>query len=168
MKKRYYVFAGIVGAVIGVVGMAAFSYFKSIDWCSVDWSVIGALGTVLAAGIAVLTYIDTVGRESKLETIREFSRIRSQFPDLSSASGTERDSDTERTEYLKEMERFCTGINLGLYDINTLKKMAGSMLTTQYNDYMKDLIESKRENTRKAKAENIYSEYEAVIQKLGE
>lgn len=160
MKKRYYAFAGIVGAVVGAVAVAVFSYFKSVNWCSVDWSVIGAFGTVLAAGIAAITYIDTVGRESKLETIKELSRIRSQFSDLSSAS------DEERTEYLKEMERFCTGINLGLYDINTLITMAGSMLTTQYNDYMKDLIENKREHARNAKPEKIYSEYESVIKKV--
>lgn len=160
MKKRYYAFAGIVGAVVGAVAVAAFSYFKSVNWCSVDWNVIGAFGTVLAVGIAAITYIDTVGRESKLETIREFSRIRSQFSDLGSAS------DKERTEYLKEMERFCTGINLGLYDINTLITMAGSMLTTQYNDYMKDLIENKREHARNAKPEKIYSEYESFIKKV--
>lgn len=76
-------------------------------------------------------------------------------------------SDDVRTEYLKEMERFCTGVNIGLYDIHVVDRIAGTMLITQYNKYLSDLIEKRRDKTvQNAQADNIYCEYIKLIEQI--
>lgn len=65
------------------------------------------------------------------------------------------------------MERFCTGVNIKLYDIHVVDKMVGSMLITQYDSYMKDFIDKRKNKTiQKANPNDIYKQYKGVIENL--
>lgn len=76
-------------------------------------------------------------------------------------------SDDVRVEYLKEMERFCTGVNIGLYDIHVVDKIAGTMLITQYDKYLKAFIGNRKNKTiQNAHANNIYCEYTKFIEQI--
>lgn len=153
----------IVGALILIVFLDISAYKESLPF---PWDAIGAVGTLLAAIIAVLTYRSSVKRQKKQDTIREFSAIREKYPNLS-PEAHKPVSDDVRTEYLKEMERFCTGVNIGLYDIHVVDRIAGTMLITQYNKYLSDLIEKRRDKTvQNAQADNIYCEYIKLIEQI--
>lgn len=60
--------------------MVLSTYKESLPF---PWDAIGAVGTLLAAIIAVLTYRSSVKRQKKQDTIREFSAIREKYPNLS-------------------------------------------------------------------------------------
>lgn len=133
---------------------------------AIDWDALGAWGTVTAAGIAVITYRDSVIRACKLETIKEFSRIRMKYPNMS-RKAKEPGSEEIVTAYLRELERFCTGVLEGVYDIDIVATIAGSLLVSQYDDFMKKLIEKRRGTMDgKPNAGRIYEEYIIVIQKV--
>ena len=72
-------------------------------------------------------------------------------------------TDKDRLDYLKEMERFCTGINNNIYDLNIISQMSGNLLITQYDHYMRDIINKRREPIY---GEWKYIQYEKVINKL--
>jgi len=72
-------------------------------------------------------------------------------------------TDKERLDYLKEMERFCTGVNNKIYDLNIISQMSGNLLIKQYDHYMYDIINQRRESIYE---EWKYIQYEKVIRKL--
>ena len=153
----------ITGALILIVFGDISTYKESLPF---PWDAIGAVGTILAAIIAVLTYRSSVKRQKKQDTIREFSAIREKYPNLS-PEAHKPVSDDVRTEYLKEMERFCTGVNIGLYDIHVVDRIAGTMLITQYDNYLRVFIKDRRDKTmQNAQADNIYCEYTKFIEQI--
>lgn len=153
----------VVGALIPITFISAKSAKESSPFL---WDAVGAVGTILAAVIAVLTYRNSVERQKKQDTIREFSKIREKYPNLSPKAHNPV-SDDVRIEYLKEMERFCTGVLIKLYDIHVVDKMVGSMLITQYDSYMKDFIDKRKNKTiQKANPNDIYKQYKGVIENL--
>lgn len=141
-----------------------FTWILSIN-ASTVWTAVGAIGTILAAFIAVFVYKDTVQRAMRLATIEEYTRIRNAYPNLSPKASNLVDDET-RLNYLKEMERFCTGVNLKLYHIETLNKMSGARLITQYDEYIKQLILDRRDRVRNVNADDLYCEYEKTIEEL--
>ena len=65
------------------------------------------------------------------------------------------------------MERFCTGVNIGLYDIRVVDKMAGTMLYTQYTNYLESLIKERKEKTiQNGQADSVYREYADFIEQI--
>lgn len=171
IKSFFQLYIDPISFVCGIfTGVLILIAFFDISACkeslSFPWDAIGAVGTILAAIIAVLTYRSSVKRQKKQDTIREFSRIREKYPNLSSKAPNPV-LDEERIKYLKEMERFCTGVNIGLYDIHVVDKMAGTMLITQYDNYMDRLIKERKDKTiQNANPDNIYYEYADLIKKL--
>ena len=134
-----------------------------------SWEALSAVGTILAAAIALVTYRNTVNRKKNLDTIQMFSAIREKYPDLSQTNSNVISNlplDQDRLTYLKEMERFCTGINCKLYNVRIIDIMAGKMLITQYKDYMQEEIRNRRKRSRNAHPQDLYREYERMIQKL--
>ena len=157
----------VCGIITGGLIVTAFRKFF-VDNVSpfFSWDAVGAVGTVFAAIIAVWTYRSSVKRQRKQDTIREFSVIREKYPNLSPKAHNPV-SDEVRTAYLKEMERFCTGVNIGLYDAHVVNTMAGTMLITQYDNYLGALVEERRKNTvQNADADNIYCEYKKFIEQI--
>lgn len=123
----------------------------------------GDISAILISAVGILfsliTCCKTVNREKKILTIQEFSKIREKYPNMSSKYA----NNNERLEYLKEMERFCVGIHYKIYDIEIVKDMSGHLLVKQYDSYMKDLVQSRRELRSKFSA---YEQYEETIKKI--
>lgn len=115
--------------------------------------------------MSAITYHNSVSRNRKIETLKELSLIRERYPNVSPNAPNPVDEAT-RTEYLKAMERFCTGVNLNLYDIEVVKNISGQMLVKQYKDYMGSFVAEKREKSKTIPPEDLYCQYEAVIKKL--
>lgn len=164
IKRFFQVYIDPISVICGIIigALVSFSFKMNAN----TWDIVSAIGTVSAAIIAVLTYRASVKRQRKQDTIREFSAIREEYPNLSPKAPNPV-SDEERIKYLKEMERFCTGVNVGLYDICVVNKMAGAMLITQYDSYMKGLIQGRKKRTKQNADENdIYSEYTEFIERL--
>lgn len=133
---------------------------------SVSWNALGAWGTVTAAGIAVLTYRDSVLRSCRLETIRELSRIRMKYPNMARKARLP-GAEEELTAYLRELERFCVGVLEGVYDLDVVVSIAGSLLLSQYDGFMKQLIEERRKQTaQQASAGTIYIDYIMVMEQI--
>lgn len=120
-------------------------------------AIVSALAAVIAAVISVIIYLHTINRERKLYTTQEFFKLRDKYPNLYNAT------QDKRLQYLKEMERFCTGVNNKVFDIKIIKQMSGHFLVKQYDDYMQELIYSRRNDNEN---EWKYIEYEKVINKL--
>ena len=155
----------VCGVIVGTLIITAFISANK-EFPSFSWDAVGATGTILAAVIAVGTYRNSVKRQKKQDTIREFSIIRERYPNLSPKAHNPV-PDNVRTEYLKEMERFCTGVNIGLYDIRVVDKMAGTMLYTQYTNYLESLIKERKEKTiQNGQADSVYREYADFIEQI--
>ncbi len=120
-------------------------------------AIISALAAVIAAVISVIIYLHTINRERKLYTTQEFFKLRDKYPNLYNAT------QDKRLQYLKEMERFCTGVNNKVFDIKIIKQMSGHFLVKQYDDYMQELIYSRRNDNDN---EWEYIEYKKFINKL--
>lgn len=125
------------------------------DIIAIFASFISAVGVF----VSVIIYLNTVNNKKKILTIQEFSKIREKYPNMSSKYA----NNNERLEYLKEMERFFVGIHYKIYDIEIVKDMSGHLLVKQYDSYMKDLVQSRRELKSKFSA---YEQYEETIKKI--
>lgn len=132
------------------------------------WERLGAWGTVTAAGLAVATYKDSVLRMRRLETINELTEIRDRFPNMRRfAHKSDPESKDKLLAYLRRMERFSTGILEEIYDIDIVSNIAGTLLVSQYDEFMKDLIEERKAKTiQRENIDAIYKEYTAVIEKI--
>jgi len=123
-------------------------------------------GIVAATVISLLTHRSILKRDKKINTIAEFSKIRTKYPDLSCMKAAKCRSWCEfkrkRIAYLKEMEFFCVGLNNGVFDINILKKMSGHLLVTQYRRYMRKVAFSRLDKGFE------YQEYIKVMETLCE
>ena len=133
---------------------------------SLSWEALGAWGTITAAGIAAITYRDSVLRAGRLETIREFSRIRMKYPNMARQAGLP-GGEEELTAYLRELERFCVGVLEGVYDLDVVVSLAGNLLLSQYDGFMRQLIEERRRQThQQASKDTIYLDYITVIEQI--
>lgn len=118
------------------------------------------VAAVVGAGISVVVYRRTVNKERRLETLAAFSEIRRNFE-----RETIHMTEDEKKKYLRELEYFCVGINRKVYDLKTLRRMAGRRLYGQYcrQGGLKDFISERRE---KATGSGSWKEYEIVMKKL--
>lgn len=133
--------------------------------CRIDWNEALPMVISVAALIAtVCIHIHEVKREKQILTMSEVSRIRRRYPNMN-PKAKHPVSDKIRLKYLREMERFCTGVNNGVYDFETLQKLSGHFLYTQYNKYMRDFVRKRRKS--KEESEWKYNQYEKVMKKLG-
>ena len=121
--------------------------------------IIAIIVAVMGVIVSALIYAHTVRRERKLDTMREFSRIREKFPEVLQLDSQEK----EIMQYLTEMERFCTGVNLNLYDWKIINKMSGNRLISQYRGFTKEFIKSRPDLSDGSRP---YSEYTTLMEKL--
>lgn len=151
----------ILGGLVVLVIIALFFQKDSKP----DWNMVAALAAIIGVVCSAITYLASANRARKIETLKEFSIIREKYPNINPEAKNPV-SEEKRDEYLKSMERFCTGINMGVYDIDVLRETAKSFLLTQYDNYVKDIILRKREQSKNATPENLYCQYEKVINHL--
>lgn len=120
-------------------------------------SIIADLAAIGSLIVAVCVHWQIVSRDRKRETIAEFNKIRDKYHDINYSS-----SDKEKKAYLTELERFCVGINQGIYDLDILTKMSKTLLLSQHA-YLKNFVAERRDALGQVTA---YSEYISVIEKL--
>lgn len=120
-------------------------------------SLIADFASIGSLIVAIFVHWRIVSRDRKRETIAEFNKIRDKYPNINFSSSYD-----EKLAYLKELERFCVGVNQGIYDLDILAKMSRSLLVSQFA-YMKNLVKERREDLEQ---ESAYSEYIIVMNKL--
>ena len=115
----------------------------------------------IAAAIAIITsialYIHGLNRERKLDTLKILSEIRRKY------YNTKTLDDKQKLQYLNELEYFSTGVNAKIYEIKIVKRMSGSRLLRQYENWIADFIQYRRARQGN---NNAYSEYEKMIEKI--
>ena len=105
-----------------------------LDICQIITALIAVAGFMLS----ILVYNNTLNRERRLDTLKTLSELRVKYPN------TKRMSEKEKSEYIRALEFFATGVNQEIYDIKIVKKMSGNRLVKQYNENLKELVEQKR------------------------
>lgn len=119
--------------------------------------IISGISAAIAIIISISIYLHGLNRERKHDTLNRFAEIRKKFFNTKSLD------DKEKLKYLNELEYFATGVNNKIYDIKIVKKMSGSRLIRQYNDWIADFIQLRRSRFGN---EKTYNEYEQMIKKL--
>ena len=122
-------------------------------------SIISSIAAVVALIITVSIYFHGLKRECRLETIKAFSEIRTKYFNSESLN------DHEKLQYLNELEYFATGINIGLFDIEVVKRMSKKRMLNQYNTWIKEYISERR--ARNGGSSSAYQEVEKMFDALG-
>ncbi len=118
-------------------------------------SMISAIAAVVALIITVRIYHNEQKKERQLETIKAFSEIRKKYFNSVSLS------DHEKLQYLNELEYFATGVNVGLFDIEVVKRMSKKRMINQYNTWIKQFIIERR--ARNGGSSSAYQEVEKMF-----
>lgn len=119
--------------------------------------IVSGISTAVAIIISIILYRHGLNRERRIDTLKNLSEIRRRY------FNTKILDDKEKLKYLNELEYFATGVNEKIYDIKIVKKMSGSRLIKQYDNWAVDFIQ-----VRKSQFENnnAYLEYEKMIKRL--
>lgn len=132
------------------------SAYNSITMVDV-FAIISGIAAAVAVGISIFTYIHGLNRERKAETLKAFSEIRKKY------FNTKTLDDKEKLKYINELEYFATGVNCKIYDSKIVRKMSGSRLISQYDDWVADYIQERRDRHGN---KNAYCEYEKMIKEI--
>lgn len=119
--------------------------------------IISGIAAAMAIIISITLYMHGLNRERKVDTLKSFSEIRKKY------FNTKTLDDKEKLKYLNELEYFSTGVNEKIYDIKIVKKMSGSRLIRQYENWAAEFIHYRRNRFANGKA---YYEYEKMIKSL--
>jgi hypothetical protein len=128
------------------------------------WDAIGAVGTIFAFVYAIYTYKQNVKWKRKENTLQAFNALQEQVFDTQTLNLTLDESDAlvqrqsqahadaenwvKITECLCRIEHFAVGINTGIYDLETINRMAGNFLIEKY-DSLKPIIVYKKDVAHK-------------------
>lgn len=153
------------------------------------WTMIGA---ITAAGTLIFSCVQ-FNKELQLRkierTLTSYLQLRDSAKDADKIiskftkndlwqSIAERLDNAERQSvyaYLKALERVACGVNENLYDIDTIFRMSGNLLISQYDNFYKKFIPHIKEvmgnssipdNHFEAYAYEFYNEYEKMIDTL--
>lgn len=119
--------------------------------------IISGISAVVAIIISIALYRHGLNRERRTDTLKNLSEIRRRY------FNTKTLDEKEKLKYLNELEYFATGVNEKIYDINIVRKMSGSRLIRQYDNWIADFIQVRRNQFGNNKT---YCEYEKMIEKL--
>lgn len=65
-------------------------------------------------------------------------------------------------DYFNKLEFLCTGVNIGIYDIDVFERLYGDVMVRIYHQFY-DYIRYRREDR---KTEIVYAEFESVVKKM--
>lgn len=119
--------------------------------------IVSGLSSAVAIIISITIYRHGLNQERKINTLNSLSEIRRNY------FNTKKLNTEEKLHYINELEYFSTGVNQKIYDVKIVKKMSGSRLIRQYENWSADFIEKRREDSGN---NNAYYEYEKMIKKL--
>lgn len=121
------------------------------------FQIVNGLTALFAIIVATILYVHGLNREKRLVTIKFLSEIRTKYFNPIALDNM------NKLYYLNELEYLATGINANIYDIKIVKKMSGSELIKQYDDFLANFILYRR----MVKGNNkTFREYEEMIKKL--
>lgn len=126
---------------------------KIIQFCEI----ISGMSAVVAIIISIALYRHGLNRERRTDTLKNLSEIRRRY------FNTKALDEKEKLKYLNELEYFATGVNEKIYDINIVKKMSGSRLIRQYDNWIAEFIQVRRSQFGNNRA---YCEYEKMIKTI--
>ena len=118
--------------------------------------IISGISAAIAIIISIIIYRHGLRKERKLDTLKMLSIIRKEY------FNTRELDEKNKLKYLNELEYFATGVNEKIYDIQIVKKMCGSRLKRQYNNWAAAFIKKRRE---KFGNNSAYCEYEKMMEK---
>lgn len=143
------------------------------DIATISASVIAGVAFVVSS----ITYVQTTRRERKIKTLDYWEAIQPSLIEarksLSSIHQGEWSSNDARkhlnspnleliTKGINAFERLATGVNLDIYDLNVLNKLAGKMIVDSYVAYAPIIVVSEEQiGTR-----NSFREFEILYSKL--
>lgn len=119
--------------------------------------IISGISAAMAIIISIALYKHGLNQERRADTLKNLSEIRTRYFD------TKIPNDKEKLKYLNELEYFATGVNERIYDIKIVKKMSGSRLVRQYDNWMANFIQIRKSQYGNDKA---YCECEKMIKGL--
>lgn len=137
--------------------------------------IISLIATGISIGsliLSIITNIESVKRERKQATLNAFNTLQNEALDKLyhyTEADIRKITENSRTDEYKEVsvllarwEHFCVGVNSDIYDIKTVKRLAGKYLIGLYKK-VSPLIEKKRKiNT----TDKHYDEIEKMIEKI--
>ena len=157
-KKRIYCLCIIIAILLALILVVLCFNIKleipAILKNQLFWTIITL---VISISVSIITHLNIINRNKRINTITEFSKIRTKYRYLGSCATKEK-----KIKYLQEMEFFCTGINEKVFDLNIVNKMSGGLLVKQYDSYMKKFAFSRK--TKKCYYENYLSVMERLKQ----
>ena len=140
------------------------------------WTALGSVGTLISVIVAVVSIANNNKRTKKQSTLEAFTQFKENAEPYENTihgyssddinkiiqqheQGSEPEKWDEIKKYLATVERFATGVNTGIYDVEVVNKMAGYFLCEQYKT-LYPIIEYKRQ---KDQNEYIYAEFRDMV-----
>ena len=119
--------------------------------------IVSGISATVAIMVSIILYRHGLNRERRTDTLKSLARIRRQY------FNTKNLDSKQKLKYLNELEYFATGVNEKIYDIKIVKKMSGSRLIKQYDNWAADFIKDRKKSSENSRT---YYEYEKMIKKL--
>ncbi len=119
--------------------------------------IVSGISAAVAIIISIVLYRHGSNRERRIDTLKNLAEIRRQY------FNTKTLDNKEKLKYLNELEYFATGINKKIYDLKIVKKMSGSRLIKQYDNWAEAFIQARKSQFGNNSA---YCEYEKMIKRL--
>lgn len=145
---------------------------RVMDILTIILSILSFALSVVSMIYSIRVHRDSVVHDTKQHTLDAFNQLQEQVLDkintYSKSDVIEISKDPHTNEYkeisslMARIEHFCVGVNSAIYDIDTVKRMAGRYFVGVYEKLL-PMITKKREIN---KTEKHYDEFELFIGKL--
>lgn len=143
------------------------------------WTALGSVGTLISVIVAVVSIVNNNKRTKKQSTLEAFTQFKKNAEPYENTihgyssddinkiiqqheQGSEPEKWDEIKKYLATVERFATGVNTGIYDVEVVNKMGGYFFCEQYKT-LYPIIEYKRQ---KDQNEYIYAEFRDMVNSI--
>lgn len=140
------------------------------------WTALGSVGTLISVIVAVVSIVNNNKRTQKQSTLEAFMQFKkdvepyeNMIHSYSNADinkiiqryeqGSQLEEWDEIKKYLATVERFATGVNARIYDVEVVNKMGGYFLCEQYKT-LYPIIQYKRQ---KDQNDCIYEEFRDMV-----
>ena len=140
------------------------------------WTALGSVGTLISVIVAVVSIVNNNKRTKRQSTLEAFVQFKKNAEPYENTihgyssgdinkiiqhheQGCEPEKWDEIKKYLATVERFATGVNTGIYDVEVVNKMGGQFLCEQY-ETLRPIIKHKRQKDRN---EYIYAEFRDMV-----
>ena len=128
-----------------------------------NWDIIGAVCSLATVLVAVVTYMIDFHRRKKLETLKELDALWELYQPLKGKKINE--NYEEYVAYMRKVEHFAAAVEERVYHKKVVKKRASIFFASQYQRFMKDIIEQRRKQFGR---DDYYSSIEKMVKSFAE